>query len=155
MNRRLLTFLAVMLTSAISARAGQAPSPPPPIAQVSAPQAEAPGDEQLERRTMAAVRLSDDESGEWNRIQLAEGRFETRLFRVVPELQFSPWLSLVNNIQYDSVSAELGCVHSELAARSAPQSLLDARSTGCVEAALHPAVLRRTLNTIGQRVVFL
>jgi len=94
-------------------------------------------------------------SGEWNRIQLAEGRFETRLFRVVPELQFSPWLSLVNNIQYDSVSAELGCVHSELAARSAPQSLLDARSTGCVEAALHPAVLRRTLNTIGQRVVFL
>ena len=47
-------------------------------------------------------------SGEWNRIQLAEGRFETRLFRVVPELQFSPWLSLVNNIQYDSVSAALG-----------------------------------------------
>jgi hypothetical protein len=47
-------------------------------------------------------------SGEWNRIQLAEGRFETRLFRVVPELQFSPWLSLVNTIQYDSVSAVVG-----------------------------------------------
>jgi len=57
---------------------------------------------------MAAVHLSDDESGEWNRVQLAAGRFETRLFRVVPELQFSPWLSLVNNIQYDSVSAEVG-----------------------------------------------
>jgi hypothetical protein len=47
-------------------------------------------------------------SGEWNRIELAEGRFETRLFRVVPELQFSPWLSLVNNIQYASVSSEVG-----------------------------------------------
>jgi hypothetical protein len=47
-------------------------------------------------------------SAEWNRVELDEGRFETRLFRVVPELQFSPWLSWVNNIQYDTQSAVLG-----------------------------------------------
>ena len=47
-------------------------------------------------------------SGEWNRVELAQGRFETRLFRVVPELQFSPWIAWVNNIQYDTQSAVLG-----------------------------------------------
>ena len=41
-------------------------------------------------------------SAEWNRVELDEGRFETRLFRIVPELQFSPWVSWVNNIQYDT-----------------------------------------------------
>jgi hypothetical protein len=47
-------------------------------------------------------------SAEWNRVELKEGRFETRLFRVIPELQFSPWVSWVNNIQYDTQSAVLG-----------------------------------------------
>jgi hypothetical protein len=47
-------------------------------------------------------------SAEWNRVELDEGRFETRLFRVVPELQFSPWIAWVNNIQYDTQSAVLG-----------------------------------------------
>jgi hypothetical protein len=47
-------------------------------------------------------------SAEWNRVQLHEGRFETRLFRVVPELQFSPWIAWVNNVQYDTQSAVLG-----------------------------------------------
>ena len=47
-------------------------------------------------------------SAEWNRVELDEGRFETRLFRVVPELQFSPWVSWVNTIQYDTQSAVLG-----------------------------------------------
>lgn len=47
-------------------------------------------------------------SAEWNRVELHEGRFETRLLRVVPELQFSPWVSWVNNIQYDTQSAVLG-----------------------------------------------
>jgi hypothetical protein len=47
-------------------------------------------------------------SAEWNRVELKEGRFETRLFRVVPELQFSPWISWVNNIQYDTQSAVVG-----------------------------------------------
>ena len=47
-------------------------------------------------------------SAEWNRVELQEGRFETRLFRIIPELQFSPWVSWVNNIQYDTQSALLG-----------------------------------------------
>ena len=47
-------------------------------------------------------------SAEWNRVELDEGRFETRLLRVIPELQFSPWVSWVNNIQYDTQSAVLG-----------------------------------------------
>ena len=47
-------------------------------------------------------------SGEWNRVRLAEGAFETRLFRVIGETQFSPWIALVNNVQYDTQSAVLG-----------------------------------------------
>jgi hypothetical protein len=47
-------------------------------------------------------------SGEWNRVRLAQGAFETRLFRVVGETQFSPWIALVNNVQYDTQSAVLG-----------------------------------------------
>lgn len=45
---------------------------------------------------------------EWNRVSLAEGRFETRLFRVIADTQFSPWIYLVNNVQYDSVSDVIG-----------------------------------------------
>ena len=45
---------------------------------------------------------------EWNRIDLPEGRFQTRLFRLTPEWQFSPWIALVNSLQYDSVSRVLG-----------------------------------------------
>ena len=47
-------------------------------------------------------------SAEWNQIDLREGRFETRIFRMTGETQFSPWLALVNTIQYDSVSRVLG-----------------------------------------------
>ena len=47
-------------------------------------------------------------SSEWNRIDLAEGRFYTRLFRGIAETQFSPWLSLVNNVQFDTQSSVLG-----------------------------------------------
>jgi hypothetical protein len=47
-------------------------------------------------------------SAEWNRVELEEGRFETRLLRIVPELQFSPWISWVNTIQYDTQSAVVG-----------------------------------------------
>ena len=49
-----------------------------------------------------------DLRSEWNRINLPEGRFETRLYRGVVNSQFGPWISIVNNIQYDSVSAVLG-----------------------------------------------
>ena len=47
-------------------------------------------------------------SAEWNRVELTQGRFETRLLRVIPELHFSPWVSWVNNVQYDTQSAVLG-----------------------------------------------
>ena len=45
---------------------------------------------------------------EWNRVSLAEGGFETRLFRVIADTQFRPWIYLVNNVQYDSVSDVIG-----------------------------------------------
>jgi hypothetical protein len=45
---------------------------------------------------------------EWNRLDLPQGRVETRLFRASPEFQFSQWLALVNTLQYDSVSRGLG-----------------------------------------------
>jgi hypothetical protein len=45
---------------------------------------------------------------EWNQIDLPEGAFETRLYRIVADTQFNPWAYLVNNIQYDSVSRMLG-----------------------------------------------
>jgi hypothetical protein len=47
-------------------------------------------------------------SGEWNSVDLDEGSFNTRLYRIVPELQFSPWIAWVNNIQYDTQSHLLG-----------------------------------------------
>jgi len=47
-------------------------------------------------------------TAEWNAIDLPEGRFTTRLYRLVGETQFSPWIALVNNVQYDSVSDVLG-----------------------------------------------
>lgn len=45
---------------------------------------------------------------EWNDVDLAEGSFQTRLYRVVADTQFSPFMYLVNNVQYDSVSRVLG-----------------------------------------------
>jgi hypothetical protein len=47
-------------------------------------------------------------TAEWNAIDLPEGKLSTRLYRVVGETQFSPWIALVNNFQYDSVSTVLG-----------------------------------------------
>jgi hypothetical protein len=47
-------------------------------------------------------------SGEWNSVHLDQGSFHTRLVRIVPELQFSPWIAWVNNIQYDTQSAIVG-----------------------------------------------
>ncbi|HEX8031620.1 MAG TPA: carbohydrate binding family 9 domain-containing protein [Vicinamibacterales bacterium] len=45
---------------------------------------------------------------ELNNVDLVEGKFETRLYRVVADTQFSPFIYLVNNVQYDSVSRVLG-----------------------------------------------
>ena len=45
---------------------------------------------------------------EWNRVDLVEGQFSTRLYRLVADTQFSPFMYLVNNVQYDTVSRVLG-----------------------------------------------
>jgi hypothetical protein len=45
---------------------------------------------------------------EWNRLSLAEGEFSTQVFRGVVNAQFSPWVSIGNNVQYDTVSGILG-----------------------------------------------
>jgi hypothetical protein len=47
-------------------------------------------------------------SAEWNSVALEQGSFTTRLYRVVPELQFSPRIAWVNNVQYDTQSAVVG-----------------------------------------------
>ena len=45
---------------------------------------------------------------ERNTIDLAEGSFDTDVLRASAATQFSPWTSLVNNVQYDSESRVLG-----------------------------------------------
>jgi hypothetical protein len=47
-------------------------------------------------------------TSEWNRVTLPEGRFQTRVYRLTLDTQFSPWIYVVNNLQYDSVSDGLG-----------------------------------------------
>jgi hypothetical protein len=49
-------------------------------------------------------------SGSWihSRVNLQEGTFHTHLFRLLSSYDFSPWVSLNMNIQYDNVSRLLG-----------------------------------------------
>ena len=47
-------------------------------------------------------------NGEWNQVSLAEGRFTSNLYRVVGEAQFTPYIALVNNVQFDTTSRVLG-----------------------------------------------
>lgn len=47
-------------------------------------------------------------STEYNDVDLPGGSFITRLFRLDVRTQFSPWISLANNLQYDTVSRALG-----------------------------------------------
>jgi hypothetical protein len=47
-------------------------------------------------------------NNEWNRIELPQGEFSTSVLRLNANTQFSPWISLVNNVQYDTVSRVLG-----------------------------------------------
>jgi hypothetical protein len=47
-------------------------------------------------------------SYEFNDVHLAEGSFQTKLYRVVADTQFSPFMYLVNNLQFDSVSRVVG-----------------------------------------------
>ena len=47
-------------------------------------------------------------SYEFNDVNLIEGSFQTRLYRMVADTQFSPFMYLVNNVQFDTVSRVLG-----------------------------------------------
>jgi hypothetical protein len=47
-------------------------------------------------------------NGEWNDVDLAEGQFSSDVFRVISDTQFSPFMAVVNNIQYDTVSRVMG-----------------------------------------------
>ncbi len=60
----------------------------------------------VDLRPRPGVRLNT--TYEHNVVNLAEGSFKTRLLRSVLDTQFSPFMYLVNNVQYDSVSKILG-----------------------------------------------
>jgi len=60
----------------------------------------------LDLRPRTGVRINT--TYEYNTVSLAEGDFDTRLIRVVADTQFSPFMYLVNNVQYDSVSQVVG-----------------------------------------------
>ena len=47
-------------------------------------------------------------SAEFNDVDLPQGSFVTKLYRLDARTQFSPWISLSNNVQYDTESRELG-----------------------------------------------
>jgi len=47
-------------------------------------------------------------ASEYNDVDLPGGSFTTRLYRLDARTQFGPWVSLTNNIQYDSESSEIG-----------------------------------------------
>lgn len=47
-------------------------------------------------------------SSEFNDVNLPGGDFVTEVYRLDARTQFSPWISLENNIQYDSESSEMG-----------------------------------------------
>jgi len=47
-------------------------------------------------------------ASEYNDVDLPEGSFTTRLYRLDARTQFNPWISLSNNLQFDSESGELG-----------------------------------------------
>jgi len=47
-------------------------------------------------------------NGEWNDIDLLEGSFVSNVFRAVADTQFTPFMALVNNVQFDTVSRVIG-----------------------------------------------
>ena len=47
-------------------------------------------------------------AAEFNDVVLPAGAFTTRLYRIDARTQFSPWISLSNNVQYDSDSGSVG-----------------------------------------------
>ena len=57
-------------------------------------------------RPRRGVRLQVE--GEWNDVELAEGEFNTQVYRLISDTQFSPFMFVVNNVQFDTVSKVLG-----------------------------------------------
>ena len=57
-------------------------------------------------RPRAGVRVNLN--NEWSRVELPEGNFSTSVLRLVADNQFGPWISVANNVQYDSVTRILG-----------------------------------------------
>jgi hypothetical protein len=47
-------------------------------------------------------------TGTFNRVELPEGKFSTKILRALVNTQFNPFISVSNNIQFDSVSRLLG-----------------------------------------------
>ena len=47
-------------------------------------------------------------NGEWNQVDLSEGSFTSNVYRVVADTQFTPFMALVNTVQFDTVSQVLG-----------------------------------------------
>ena len=47
-------------------------------------------------------------NGEWNQIDLVEGSFASNVFRGVADTQFSPFMAIVNIIQFDTMSRVFG-----------------------------------------------
>ena len=47
-------------------------------------------------------------NNEWTRTELVEGKFSTSVLRLSASNQFSPWVSIANSLQYDSVTRGLG-----------------------------------------------
>jgi hypothetical protein len=52
--------------------------------------------------------VSVELSSEHNDVELPEGAFSTNLYRIDVGTQFNPWVSLANNIQYDTESRVVG-----------------------------------------------
>jgi hypothetical protein len=63
---------------------------------------------QLDVRVRPRPGLSLAFEGQHNVLRLAEGDFTTTVVRATANTQFSPWVSLQNNLQYDDVSRSLG-----------------------------------------------
>jgi hypothetical protein len=60
----------------------------------------------VDLRPRPGVRLNT--TFEYNTVDLVQGSFDTTLVRSILDTQFSPFMYLTNNVQYDSVSAVLG-----------------------------------------------
>jgi hypothetical protein len=48
-------------------------------------------------------------AGERNTIDLPQGSFTADLYRLVADTQVNPRICLVNNLQHDSASGQIGC----------------------------------------------